>query len=65
MAPGAKAYAGSPPPSYPQVNVFDFIFSEPFDQGKDHSYTLASQRIGRVDNHRALFVDHITGQELL
>ncbi|KAH8170100.1 AMP-binding enzyme domain-containing protein [Sarocladium implicatum] len=60
MAPGAKAYAGSPPPSYPQVNVFDFIFSEPFDQGKDHNYTLASQRIGRVDNHRALFVDHIT-----
>ncbi|KAK0388961.1 hypothetical protein NLU13_2538 [Sarocladium strictum] len=60
----SEAYAGTPPPPFPQINACDFVFSDPFERTKDFEYTVPSQRVDRVADDTPTFVDNATDRVL-
>lgn len=54
------AYSGSRPGQYPQTSIFDFAFSNPFENESD--YVPASRKVPHVDDSHPVFIDHKTGK---
>lgn len=52
------AYSGFKPKPTPQTNIFDFVFSNPFQHANEH--VPASQTVPRIDDATPIFVDNKT-----
>lgn len=53
------AYSGAPPGRYPQTDIFNFIFGDPFC--KESDYVPAQLVLPPVDESQPVFVDNKTG----
>lgn len=58
MADTKPAYAGTPA-NVPGANVFDFLFSNPFQHEND--FTPRARRVPKIHDDQPIFVDHASG----
>lgn len=54
------AYSGFRPGQYPQSNIFDFVFGNPFQH--ENEYVPASQKLPLIDNSQPIFIDNKTSK---
>lgn len=52
------AYSGFRPTPTPQTNIFDFVFSNPFQHANE--YVPAERTVPKVDDAQPIFVDNKT-----
>ncbi|KAF4467029.1 4-coumarate-- ligase [Fusarium albosuccineum] len=60
-ADSQPAYAGQPA-NIPGANVFDFVFSNPFQEESD--FTPPKQRVPKIHDDQPIFVDHASDRPL-
>lgn len=58
MAAAGVAHSGVRPTPTPHCNIFDFVFSRPFQQASD--LVSASQTVPRIDDAHPIYVDNKT-----
>ncbi|ROW01299.1 hypothetical protein VMCG_05924 [Cytospora schulzeri] len=56
------AYSGSPPGQYPRLNVFDFVFGNPFQNVSDHF--PPGHKLPPIEESKPIFVDNKTDRTL-
>ncbi|KAM0078354.1 hypothetical protein ACKRZS_009070 [Fusarium odoratissimum] len=61
MADTKPAYAGTPA-NVPGANVFDFLFSNPFQHEND--FTPRARRVPKIHDDQPIFVDHASDRPL-
>lgn len=53
------SYAGEPA-NIPGANVFNFMFSNPFQQ--ESEFTPPKQRVPKIHDDQPIFIDHASGK---
>ena len=59
MMSSSRAYAGTPVEFNAGGNIFDFVFSNPFQN--ENAYTPPEHRVAPVRGDQEIFVDEISG----
>lgn len=57
--PIEHSYAGEPG-NIPGANVFNFVFSNPFQQ--ESEFTPPKQRVPKIHEDQPIFIDHASGK---